>query len=139
VVKYKNLDGRFENEIVSAVETALNNVNVITDQKLQDCIKKRLEKSGTIRIRRTPEEDNAKSDSDDCYKDRNLAGQHKSYGLGCHEIHSKEITLCVDNLAKMNRLGLLSDYILHEFAHSCGWHDGEDKGVPFPNGYPDKI
>ena len=44
VVKYKNLEGSFRDHIVSSVEWALQNLNQITDEKLRNCIKKRLEK-----------------------------------------------------------------------------------------------
>ena len=139
MVKYKNLKGRFEKEIVSAVDLAQSNVGIITEDKLRRCVKKKLEKSGIIRIRRTAEEDDEKIGSHDCYMNSNLGGQSKSYGIGKHEIHSKEISICIENISRLKRLHLLSDYILHEFAHSCGWKDGENKGVPFPNGYPEEF
>jgi len=136
MIKIENLEGRFKQDILLGVNTALKNVNIITDEKLRNCVKNRLEKSGKIRIRCTPKEDNEKITSNDCYKDPNLGGQHKSYGIGKWEIHSKKITLCVDNLAKNRKLDILWKYVLHEFAHSCGWEDGQNKGVPFPDGYP---
>jgi len=136
VVKYKNLQGSFQNHIVSQVEWALKNIDKITDEKLRKCIKKRLEENGTIRIRRNPIEDNENPNSHDCYTDPKIGGQNKSFKiLG---IPSKEIELCVDNLENLNALNSLSDYILHEFAHSCGWDHGQNKGVPFPDGYPNE-
>lgn len=139
MVKYKNLEGSFQNHIVSSVEWALQTLNQITDVKLRNCIKKKLEKDGTIRIRRTPVDDHEKPESHDCYTNSNLGGQNKSFGFGKHRIYSNEITLCVDNLNEMDKLNLLFDYILHEFAHSCGWEHGDCKGVPFPDGYPDET
>lgn len=108
---------------------------MITDKKLRNCIKKRLEKNGTVTIRRTPTEDNEKNDSDDCYTDPTRARYNNVRGFFGREINSKEITLCIENLETHALLNSLSDYILHEFAHSCGWEHGEGKGVPFPEGY----
>lgn len=138
MVKYKNLEGRFSNHIISSVDWALQNLDQITDQKLRECIKKRLEVNGTIRIRRTPREDKEKPDSHDCYTNSELGGQNKSFGIGEHEIHLKEITICIENLDVMDKLNSLSYYIIHEFAHSCGWKHGQNSGVPFPNGYPNE-
>ncbi|NIP62107.1 MAG: hypothetical protein GWN01_12000 [Nitrosopumilaceae archaeon] len=135
MVKYKNLKGRFADHIISSVSWAIQNLEKITDEKLRECLRNRLENNGTIRIKRTYQEDDEKPNSDDCYTNPKLGGQNKSY----FGIDSKEITLCIDNLENLQELNSLSDYILHEFAHSCGWEHGENKGVPFPDGYPNEI
>jgi hypothetical protein len=136
MVKYKNLEGTFQDTIVSSVEWALQNLNKITDEKLRNCIRKRLEKDGTIRIRRSPTADNAIPSSSDCYTDHTRGGFNKY--LRILGIPSREIELCIDNLVELNQMNLLSDYILHEFAHSCGWDHGHGKGVPFPDGFPNE-
>ena len=136
MVKFENLEGRFKDEIVSAADMALKNVSVITNLTLQNCVKKKLEKSGTIRIRRSAKEDNVHPMSHDCYHDTTIGAQNQSYYFRIFEIHSKTISLCIENLERGRRMDVLWKYILHEFAHSCKWEHGENKGVPFPDGYP---
>ncbi|NDB33708.1 MAG: hypothetical protein EB160_09860, partial [Nitrososphaeria archaeon] len=62
-----------------------------------------------------------------------------AYSVKRWEISSKEIAICIDNLDTMNELNSLSDYIIHEFAHSCGWRHGQGKGIPFPDGHPNEL
>lgn len=137
VLKYKNLEGTFQDIIVSSVAEALANLNQITDEKLRNCIRKRLEKNGTIRIRRNPTVDNEPQNSSDCYTDHNRMSYNK-YVRILEFIRSKEINLCINNLDNMGQLNSLSDYILHEFAHSCRWDHNQGKGVPFQEGFPNE-
>ena len=41
MVKYQNLEGRFQEKITSAVNLARENLDQITDEKLRNCVKKK--------------------------------------------------------------------------------------------------
>ncbi len=105
VVKYKNLEGNLQNLITSHVDWALQNLNQISDERLRNCIRKRLEKNGTVRIRRNPTADNDIPKSSDCYTDHTRAGYNKYVRL--LGIPSKEIELCIYNLENVEHFNLI--------------------------------
>ena len=117
------------------MDQAIKNLDVITDAKLRNCIRNRLEKSGKILIRRNPSTDKVHSNSDDCYKNSESLGQHKTFLI----IHSKKITLCIENIIDMGYGNDVWQIILHEFAHSCGWSHGDEKGVPGQHGFERRV
>jgi RHS repeat-associated protein len=50
---------------------------------------------------------------------------------------SHTIYLCTDNIRNQEDAGVyevpsIAELIVHEFAHSCGWDEGEDQNVPEP-------
>jgi len=134
-IKIKNSKGRFEQNVKDGIPVAIDNLDIITNDELRECLRDRLGKSGSIFIRRTPKEDNRIQTDDDCYKGNiEHMGQNKAYLLFPWK-QKKEITLCVYNILEMGYMNDMWMIVMHEFAHSCGWNHGDGKGVPGNYGF----
>jgi len=95
-------------------DEACSNLNGITDPKLRSCIQKRC-KSGTIKC------------SDNCAPGR----------FGEAPYHGSTATMCLNGWPDWTQPSDIGPRIIHEWAHTCGWHHGQGGGVPFDPG-PDR-
>jgi RHS repeat-associated protein len=101
--------------IQQQADEACSNLNGITDPKLRACIGRRC-KSGTIKC------------SDSC-KDPTAFAQAPYQG--------STGTMCLNNWPDWTQPPYVGGAIIHEWAHTCGWHHGQGGGVPQDPG-PDK-
>lgn len=104
--------------IQQAGDEACSNLNGITDPKLRSCLQKRC-KSGKIKC------------SDNCPQQPKPQAGNAPYS-------GKTITLCLDPIGTppWTTPQYFGGSIIHEFAHTCGWHHGQGGGVRDPG--PDK-
>jgi RHS repeat-associated protein len=104
--------------IQQAGDEACSNLNGITDPKLRSCIGKRC-KSGKIKC------------SDNCPQQPKPQAGNAPYS-------GSTITLCLDPIGTppWTTPQYMGGSIIHEFAHTCGWHHGQGGGVRDPG--PDK-
>jgi len=134
VLVINNLSGLFEKEIGVAVTLAIQHLPEITNRNLREGIQDRLENTGIIKIRSTRTQDNSLYFFNECYTELT----RQAY---CHTrkiplfVRLEEITICISNISKARLMGELWQYIIHEFAHTCGWEHGQGMGIPENNGF----
>jgi|HubBroStandDraft_4_1064222.scaffolds.fasta_scaffold01159_8 RHS repeat-associated protein len=105
--------------IQQTADAACSDLNGITDLKLRSCLQKRC-KSGKIKC------------SDNC-------SQQPKQQAGNAPYHGSTGTLCLDSIGTppWTTPQDFGGTIIHEWAHTCGWHHGQGQGVPNDPG-PDK-
>jgi RHS repeat-associated protein len=105
--------------IQQATDEACSNLNGITDPKLRSCLQKRC-KNGNIKC------------SDNCPQPPLIP---KAQG-GNAPYSGNTITLCLDPVGTppWTTPQFFGGSIIHEFAHTCGWHHGQGGGVPHDPG-----
>ena len=136
-IPIKNPTGKYQDEILNGLQLAINNIDIIQDQNLKKCIKKRLEKSGKIKVRRTSEIDRTFSFVSECYRNPDRPAYCFTRSIPPFT-RVGEITLCISNIEKAGLVGEIWEIILHEFAHTCGWDGSDGKGVPGVYGFQRK-
>lgn len=132
-LKIKNTSGLYGKEIQNAVEIAIEYLQNITNPTLRESVRDRLQHSGIIKIRTTRKQDKSCNFTSEYYTDPKRPSFSFTRSIPLF-VHVGEITLCMTNIVNANRLPRLWAYIVHEFAHSCGWKHGEDCGVPGVDG-----
>jgi len=105
--------------IQQTADAACSDLNGITDLKLRSCLQKRC-KSRKIKC------------SDNC-------SQQPKQQAGNAPYHGSTGTLCLDSIGTppWTTPQDFGGTIIHEWAHTCGWHHGQGQGVPNDPG-PDK-
>ena len=105
--------------IQQTADAACSNLNGITDPKLRSCLQKRC-KSGKIKC------------SDNCPQQQKPQAGNAPYS-------GNTATLCLDSVGtpSWSTPQYFGGTIIHEWAHTCGWHHGQGEGVPHDPG-PDK-
>lgn len=99
--------------IIDIMKACDNSVKDICDDKLKECVKGRC-KSGKINCK--------------AYDGSNTMGWNIWY-FDC--IPSEEINIVADHPRAQGKFGIIA---IHEWAHSCGWREGDGGGVPGDNG-----
>jgi RHS repeat-associated protein len=94
-----------------AGDEACSNLNGITDPKLRSCIQRRC-KSGKIDC------------SDNCAPGR----------FGEAPYSGSTATMCLNDWPDWTQPSDIGPRIIHEWAHTCGWHHGQGGGVPVDPG-----
>lgn len=102
--------------IQQQADASCSNLNGITNPRLRSCIQKRCN-SGKIQC------------SDKCSQQPPRGGQ-APYG-------GNTATLCLNGWPDYTPDSYVGETIIHEWAHTCGWHHGQGGGVPNDPG-PDK-
>jgi RHS repeat-associated protein len=100
-----------EQVIQQEADESCGSLNSITDPTLRSCIARRC-KSGKIKC------------SNDCPP--GFAGESPYNGVTA--------TMCVNHWPDWTTPAWVGQAIIHEWAHSCGWHHGDGKGVPLDPG-----
>ena len=96
-----------QQSIQQAGDEACINLNGITDPKIRSCVQKRC-KSGTIKC------------SDKCAPGR----------FAQAPLSGSTATMCLNGWPDWTQPFDIGQRIVHEFAHTCGWRDGQGGGVP---------
>jgi RHS repeat-associated protein len=98
--------------IQQTADEQCSNLNGIWDVKLKSCIQKRC-KSGKIKC------------SDKCPQDKKQQAGNAPY-------HGRTATLCLDPIGTppWDTPLYFGQTIIHEWAHTCGWHHGGGGGIP---------
>ncbi len=99
-------------------------INRITDLNLKNCIKERCEKNGIIECEKQ------------CWYMYPLIGSSPGYsftipiriGNTTYRRNTTTAHICLNSWHASN-ITNVGDIIIHEWAHTCGWNDGENKGV----------
>jgi hypothetical protein len=101
-----------EGQISEEIEASCDKIDTtITDRKLAKCIKKRCKRP--------------KVKCKDCCDPTECGHNNWWFGI----IPSRKIVICANTVTK--NFGTVA---IHEWAHSCGWDEGEGKGVPGNDG-----
>jgi RHS repeat-associated protein len=103
-----------EQVIQQQTDLACSNLQGITNPKLRACIQKSCDK-GTIKC---------KGNGDKGCHD--AGGYNNKIPL----IGNRTANLCPDNWGPGTSPSYVGDAVVHEFAHGCGWNDGQGGGVP---------
>ena len=121
-----------EDEIRQQVRDKCERLNqIITDDKLRNCIKTRCE-NGKIKCCKKGWRLFCIGSCCPC-KEQDVLGYNRQYFFGLFK--SRTAVLCIDNIRMWGKQNKIGEMVIHEWAHSCCWHHGENKGVPGDSGY----
>jgi hypothetical protein len=94
--------------------------DLITDESLRKCINKRCKKGKVVCV-------------DECDKD-DVLGYAYYETIGGISTGLNKGYLCMKNIAKHGMTHKYGEIAIHEWAHTCGWDEGDGKGVPGDTG-----
>jgi hypothetical protein len=88
--------------------------SIVTNPAVASCIKRRCKDAWIV-----------------CGDPENHCSTHPN-ALGYRVPGKSSANLCIKNFSNANATGAI---VIHEWAHSCNWRDGQGQGVPGGDGY----